>query len=176
MAFINVGGNNVTSFAEYSDVTQADQRVFEANEGLADETMIEDLLTRATQRILTLIQQSNWWMTYYLRQSGQSIDPNIYTSGLISVPAPNPNRILARQSDFTDLCVYYAMSELILPKIADYGQPDSSEVKKIGVYDEKFRKRFQELINAGDWYDFNGLGSISSSEKMPVRSNLVRAR
>jgi hypothetical protein len=174
MAFIIVGGT-VISFAEYTDVTSTDQRLFEANEGLT-ESIVEDHLERATDRILQLIRQTDWWRSYYIRQSGASINPAIFTSGLISVPAPDPNKIKASQADFTDLCVYYALSEIIYPKIADFNNQDSAEVKKIGVFNEKFRTRFQELLNDGDWYDFTGDGNINPDEKMPVRTNLVRVR
>ena len=54
MAFITVSGN-VIAFAEYSDVTDTDQRLFEANEGISSETMVEDLTEKATARILQLI-------------------------------------------------------------------------------------------------------------------------
>lgn len=174
MAFITVGGN-VISFAEYDDVTSTDQRLMEANEGLTAD-VVEDHLERATQRIIQLIRQTDWWRSYYIRQSGGSLSPSIFTDGLISVPAPDANKIKDRQADFTDLCVYYALSEIIYPKIADFNNQDSSEVKKIGVFGEKFRKRFQELIDAGDWYDFTGSGTITPEEKMPVKTNLVRIR
>lgn len=174
MAFIIVGGN-VISFAEYSDVTSTDQRLTEANEGLT-ESIVEDHLVRATQRIIQLIRQTDWWRSYYIRQSGGNLNPAVFTDGLISVPAPDPNKILDRQADFTDLCVYYALSEIIYPKIADFNNQDSAEQKKIGVFGEKFRKRFQELIDAGDWYDFTGSGAVTAEEKMPVRTNLVRKR
>lgn len=175
MAFILSGGN-VVSFAEYSDVTSADQRLFEANEGIADENSVEDLLSRATTRILYLIRNTDWWKSYYIKQSGTNLNPAIFTSGLISVPIPNANNIKDRQADFTDLCVYYTLSELILPKIADYGNVNSAEVKKIGVYKEKFSKLFGEIIEDGAWYDFSGDGSINASEKMPTTVNIRRLR
>jgi hypothetical protein len=123
-----------------------------------------------------MIRATDWWKTYYIRQSGASINPTIFTNGQVSVPAPNPNLILARQSDFTDLCVYYALSQLIYPKIADFSVQDSAEQRKIGLFDEKFRQRFQELLDDGAWYDFNGTGSVTPDEKMPVKTNLVRIR
>lgn len=174
MAFILSGGN-VISFAEYEDVTATDQRFFEANEGLT-EVNVEDACERATQRILTRIQSTDWWRGYYLRQSGSSVNTNIFTRGLISVPAPDANKIKARQADFTDLCVYYTLSEILLPKYADFGTADSAERQKIGFYDEKFRSLFKELIEAGDWYDFGGQGTVTSDEKEPNRQNLVRIR
>lgn len=174
MAFIIVGGN-VISFAEYSDVQDVDQRLFESNEGLT-ESIVENHLERATQRILQIIRQTDWWRSYYIRQSGASINPAIYTSGLISVPSPDPNKIIGNSADFTDLCVYYALSEIIYPKIADFNNQDSAEQRKIGVFKEKFSKRLQELLDLGDWYDFTGSGTVTPEEKMPVRTNLVRVR
>jgi hypothetical protein len=174
MAFITSGGN-VISFCEYEDVLERDQRVFEANEGLTS-TIVEDLAERATTRILYMIRNTSWWTSYYLRQSGSSVNVNIFTSGLISVPLPDANRIKARQQDFTDLCVFLTLYEYLLPKIADYSSQDNAEVKKIGVYNEKFRSLFQELIDSGDWYDFNNTGTVSADEKMPTRTNLQRVR
>jgi len=174
MAFITSGGN-VIAFAEYSDVTERDQRVFEANDGLT-EAIVEDLTEKATTRILYLIRNTSWWTSYYLRQSGGSTNVNIFTSGLISVPLPDPNRIKARQQDFTNLCVFYTLSEYLYPKIADFSSQDNAEVKKIGVFDQKFRSLFQELIDSGDWYDFNNTGTVSAEEKMPTRTNLQRVR
>jgi hypothetical protein len=174
MAFI-LSGSNVISFAEYEDVTATDQRLFEANEGL-DSVTVEDALERATTRILTKIQATDWWRAYYVRQSGSTINSNIFTSGLISVPAPVGAKIKARQADFTDLCVYFTLAEILLPKIADFGNADTAERQKIGFYDEKFRALFKELIEAGDWYDFSGDNTITAAEKEPNRQNLVRRR
>ena len=71
MAFISSGGN-VIAFAEYQDVTACDQRVFEANEGIADETMVEDLTIKATSRILQLIKNTSWWRSYYMVEATSS--------------------------------------------------------------------------------------------------------
>ena len=165
MGFILSSGN-VISFAEYEDVTATDQRLFEANEGLS-ETIVEDATTRATERILTKIRSSDWWKSYYIKQSGTTP---------VSVPSPDPTKIKARTKDFTDLAVYYALSEILLPKVADFGNADTAERQKIGFYDEKFRALFTELLNAGDWYDFDGTGSVADSEMKPSRQNLVRVR
>lgn len=174
MAFI-ISGGNVISFAEYEDVLARDQRLFEANEGLTD-VIVEDALERATERILTLIRATDWWRNYYIRKSGVAESINYFTSPLISVPQPDPNKIKARQSDFTDLCVYYALSEILLPKVADFGNDDTAERQKMGYYDEKFRALLRELIEAGDWYDFSGSGTITADEKAPNYQNLVRRR
>ena len=174
MAFIKVS-NSVVSFAEYEDVTAMDQRIFESNEGLTD-VIIEDILMRSTERIITQFSTSDWWRSYYIRQSGATYDPLIFTSGLIAVPSVNPDKIKARLADFTDLCVYHALTTYILPKVADFSREDNSERVKIGFYNEKFRTLYQELIDDGSWYDFSGDGTISNTEKMPIRSNIVRVR
>ena len=166
MAFILSGGS-VISFAEYDDVVARDQRLFEANEGLTD-VIVEDALVRATQRILTLIRSSGWWKSYYMKRSPTTL--------AVDVPAPDANQIIARQADFTDLAVYYALAEIILPKVADFGNADTAERQKIGFYDEKFRSLYNELIEAGDWYDFDDDNTIETSEKSATRVNLVRVR
>jgi hypothetical protein len=169
MAFITVSGT-VTSFAEYQDVVNRDQRLFDANESLTDDE-VENLLKRATERILTKLRSSAWWQSYYVnRSNGVSINSQA------DVPALNPNRIIGRQNDFTDLCVYDALSEFILPKIADFGNEDSAERKKMGYYTQKAEALFGELISAGDWYDFDASGTISSAEKEPGQYNLKRIR
>ena len=175
MAFITSSGK-VVSFAEFNDVLITDQRLFEANEGdgLSDGP-IEDALIRSTERILTQIRSSDWWKSYYLRRSGSDMT-SILTGGGISVPQPNATLIIDRKNDFTDLCVYFALSQIILPKIADFGNADTAERQKIGFYDEKYRKLLEELLDAGDWYDFNNDGTISSTEKQPNRQNLTRVR
>jgi len=174
MAFILSGGN-VISFAEYTDVTSIDQRVFEANEGLTD-VIVEDILMRSTQRIVSILTASDWWRAYYVRQSAGTYDPLLFTSGLINVPSIDPNKIKARSDDFTDLCVYYALANYILPKIADFSKEDNAERVKIGFFNEKFRSLYQELIDDGSWYDYSGNGTISNTEKFPQRSNVVRIR
>jgi hypothetical protein len=173
MAFI-LSASNVISFAEYEDVLATDQRLFEANEGLTD-VIVEDALVKATSRILSQLRSSDWWKSYYYRQTnGQGV--TIYPTGGIIVPAVDPNKIEARKQDFTDLCVYYALAESILPRVADFGNADTAERQKIGFYDEKYRALLKELIEAGDWYDFDDNGTVESNEKQPSRVNLVRSR
>ncbi len=174
MAFILSGGN-VISFAEYTDATALDKRFFEANDGIT-EVEVEDLMTKATDRILQKIRQTDWWRSYYLRRSGIAESITVFTSTLIDVPAPDANKVKARQSDFTDMCVYFTFSEYLMPKYADFGNADTAERQKIGFYDEKFRELFRELIDAGDWYDWSGNSTISADEKQPTRTNLVRVR
>lgn len=169
VAFIT-NGTTTISFAEYSDVESADQRLFEANEGLTDD-VVEDALIRATERILTLFRATDWWQSYYVSRAANA---TYQTSA--DIPALDINKIQARQNDFTDLCVYYALYDYLLPKIADFSREDSAERAKIGFYQGKFDRLFGELITAGDWYNFDGSGSITSAEKQPGQYNLKRVR
>jgi len=176
MAFILSSGN-VIAFAEYADVIDTDQRLFEANEGIAVANDIEDLTTKATNRILQLIRNTAWWKRYYLVEGNSAQRTATQTNnGYVDAPLPNPNLILGRRVDFTDLCVYFTLYEYLLPKVADFSSQDNAEVVKIGVYRTKFDKLFMELIDDGTWYDFDASGTITKSEKMPTRSNLVRVR
>lgn len=168
MAFIKSGGI-VISFAEFQDVVDADQRIFDTNEGLTDDG-VESHLVRATERILTRLRASQWWQSYYLNRSNSNI------SSVADIPALDPNKILARQNDFTDFCVALALSEYILPQVADFGTADNAEMNKMGYYTQRAEKLFGELITVGDWYDFNGTGAISSDEKQPGVYNLRRVR
>ena len=162
--------NKVISFAEYDDVVKADQRLFEANEGLTDD-IIESLLLRSTQRILTLIRATDWWRDYYLQKT-----TNPYYTSDADLPMVNPDNILARQDDFTELCVMYALWNYLLPKIADFSREDNAERAKIGFYQGKFQFLFDELINAGDWYDLSQDGTIQAVEKFPGSYTLKRIR
>jgi hypothetical protein len=169
MAFITESGT-VTSFAEFQDVVNKDQRLFEANEGLSDD-IVEQQLIRATERILSKIRSSAWWKSYYIRR-----DQNTVYNTVADIPAVNPDRIKARLNDFTDLCVYVALGEFILPSIADFGNEDNAERQKMGYYTNKAETLFGELITNGDWYDFDNSGTISSDEKSPGQYNLKRVR
>lgn len=175
MAFINSGGS-VIAFAEYQDVTDCDQRLFEANEGISSESMVEDLTIKATSRILQLIRNTAWWKRYYLIEANSSQAAATNTRSTPDVPLPDANLILGRQADFTDLCVYFTLYEYLLPKVADFSSQDNAEVVKIGVYRTKFDKLFTELISDGTWYDFNADGTVTELEKLPTRTNLVRVR
>lgn len=172
MAFIQQG-NTFYSFADYSDVVAKDSRLFDANEGLTSD-VVEDSLIRSTQRILDMFRATDWWKSYYILQSGSAAQVVIGQS--FSVPALNPLLILARQNDFTDLAVYHTLSEYLLPKVADFGNPDSAERQKLGFYNTKFRELFDELVEDGDWYDFNADGNIQAAEKYPYVTNLRRVR
>ena len=169
MAFI-IENSTVTSFADFQDVVDIDQRLFESNEGLSDD-IVEQHLVRATERILAKIRSSAWWQSYYVNRNTVT---TINTTA--DIPAIDPNRILSRQNDFTDLCVYTALGEYILPSIADFSKEDSAERQKMGYYVQKADSLFGELITSGDWYDFNDDSTISSAEKQPGQYNLKRIR
>ena len=169
MAFITESGT-VTSFAEFQDVVNKDQRLFEANEGLSDD-IVEQQLIRATERILSKIRSSAWWRTYYINRDLATVYKTV-----ADIPAVDPSRIKARLNDFTDLCVFTALSEFILPSIADFGNEDNAERQKMGYYTQKAETLLGELITNGDWYDFDNSGTISSAEKSPGQYNLKRVR
>jgi hypothetical protein len=169
MAFVIELGT-VTSFAEFQDVVNKDARLFDANESLSDD-IVEAQLIRATERILTKLRSSDWWKSYYVnRNSSTAINT------VADIPALDINRIIGRQNDFTDLCVYSALAEFILPSVADFGKEDNAERQKMGYYTQKADSLFGELISAGDWYDFDDNGTISSKEKSPGQYNLKRVR
>ena len=169
MAFVTEN-DTIISFAEFQDVVDKDQRLFEANEGLSDD-VVDNQLIRATERILTKIRATDWWREYYVRR-----DSSIVYTTAADVPAVNPDKIIGRQNDFTDLCVYTALAEFILPSIADFGNEDNAERQKMGYYTNKAGSLLAELISAGDWYDFDDDGTIQSDEKSPGALNLKRVR
>lgn len=169
MAFI-IENSTVTSFADFQDVVDIDQRLFESNEGLSDD-IVEQHLVRATERILSKLRASAWWQSYYVNRS-----TNTSYQTVADIPALDPNKIRARQNDFTDLCVYTALGEYILPSIADFSKEDSAERQKMGYYVQKADGLFGELISAGDWYDFDDNDTIASNEKQPGQYNLKRVR
>jgi len=168
MAFI-VESGSVISFAEYNDLLARDSRVIENNESLTDD-IVEDQLIRSTERILSKIRNTTWWQDYYMRNSSDSIRTRA------DIPALDADKIKDRQNDFTDLCVYTALSEFILPKVADFGNEEDAERNKMGYYQNKADSLLQELVNAGDWYDFDDDDTITSLEKEPGRFNLKRIR
>jgi hypothetical protein len=147
-----------------------DQRVFEANEGLT-QTVVEDVLIRSTERILTQIRDTDWWRSLYL---GRFSSPS-YTSD-VDLPVVNSNKVKGRQHDFTDLCVMYALWNYILPKIADFSKEDNAERAKIGFYQGKYQFLFDEITNNGDWYDISGDGVVQQNEKMTGYYSLKRPR
>ena len=171
MAFITQG-STFYSFADYDDVVQIDSRLFQANEGLSQDS-VEESLIRSTERILDLLRNTDWWKSFYISKNGFE---NVIIQQAVSVPALDPFLIIDRQGDFTDMTVYHSLSNYLLPKVADFGNPDSAERQKIGFYDEKFRVLFEELVGDGDWYDFDQSGTITDADKYPFPTNLVRRR
>lgn len=169
MAFI-IEGSTVTSFADFQDVVDKDQRLFESNEGLSDD-IVEQQLVRATERILTRLRSSSWWKSYYVNRNTTTV-----INTVADIPALDINRIIARTNDFTDLCVYVALAEFILPSIADFGNADNAERQKMGYYTQKADNLLGELITAGDWYDFDDDNTVESNEKQPGQYNLKRVR
>lgn len=169
MPFI-ITNSITTSFAEYQDVLDMDARVFDSNEGLTDE-VVESSLTKSTQRILSILRNTDWWRTMYMDQT-----PDFNPLTIADIPALNPSKIKARQDDFTDLCVMYTLYYYLLPKVADFSNQDSAERAKIGFYQAKFEALLQEIIIAGDWYDFDGDATVESSEKRPGKYSLKRVR
>lgn len=168
MAF-NIINNVFVSFAVYADVAARDQRFFEANEGLTS-TDVDNLLAQASQRILTQIKNTDWY-----RQGAFANDASLKHDVRL-LPAVNPKNILSKEQEFKDLNIYFAMSEYLLPKVADFGRDNSAEVAKIKFYRDAYNVLLQEVLESGDWYDFSGNGSIATEEKHPVRINRVRIR
>ena len=168
MAF-NYSGNTFVSFANYADVTVRDQRFFEANEGFT-QLDVNDLLAQASQRILSQIRNTEWWSKYqFTRNTGLNYDARL-------LPAVNPDNIKYREQDFKDLNVYFCMAEYLLPRVADFGNETSAEVVKIKFYKDQYLALFKELIEAGNWYDYDADGTVETAEREPTRLNLVRVR
>jgi hypothetical protein len=166
MAFI-IEDSSVISFAEYQDVLNQDSRLFESNESLTDD-IVEDALIRSTQRILARIKNTDWWQDLYVTHTG--------SVNRLDIPNPDPDKIQARQDDFTDLCVFTALAERILPSIADFGDEDNAERRKMGYYENRATELFMEIVNAGDWYDFDGDATIQTDEKRTGNLRLMRIR
>lgn len=167
MAFIE-SNTQVFAFADFSDVTSRDDRLFAENEGLT-QTVVEDLLVRSTERILTQLRSTSWWFDFVTKRG-----TNIRTRA--DVPALDAKRILERRNDFTDLCVFHALAESILPRVADFGSEDNAERQKIGFYKQRYDELFGELISAGDWYDWDNDLAVQSDERDPGFVNPRRIR
>lgn len=169
MAFVIESGT-LTSFAEFQDVVDKDTRIFEANEGLSDD-VIDKALIRSTDKILARLRNTDWWRSYYLKRNTSTT-----INSLADIPALDPLKIEARQTDFTDLCVYTALSEIVLPGVADFSNQDSAERQKMAYYEQRASELFRELVTAGDWYDFDNDGTVESAERQPGQINLKRVR
>tara|TARA_R110001606_G_scaffold17800_1_gene68330 strand:+ start:23 stop:583 length:561 start_codon:yes stop_codon:yes gene_type:complete len=166
MAFI-ISGGNVVTYAEATDVYDKDQRVFEANEidftDVPDapgslNNYIEDLTTKTTNRINQKIKLSARWREYCNWAGISFTDIN-------NLPEFNPNLILGSQESFTDMCAFGTLYMYLLPKIADFGNPESSEVQKIQYFESRFNDLFEELMNDFTWYDADNSGTVDTGEK-----------
>jgi hypothetical protein len=169
MAFI-IDDTTVVSFAEYSDVTALDQRLFDSNEGLTDD-VVEAALIKATARLVNKISTTTWWRNYYMKR-----DSSLNYTTVADVPSLDIERIQSRKDDFTELCVCTAMADYILPQVADFGDETNSERAKMGYYQNRAERLFEELIEEGDWYDFDNDSTIESTENDPGYVNLRRVR
>jgi hypothetical protein len=76
------------------------------------------------------------------------------------------------------MCCYYTLKEYVLPKIADFGNPESPEVQKIKYYESKFNDLLEELLALMDWYDLDLDGVISDADRLvqPVMTRRSRGR
>lgn len=166
MAFQRDGSNNVIAFAESEDVKNLDQRLFEANEFTFEDsgtgaTTLEDyidvLCERATDRITTKMQASPEWNSYVGAM-------NISQTGIL--PPVNKNLIRDNLQDWTDMCVAYVLKEYLLPKVADFGNPESSEVQKINFYNSKFDELFREKLSLIVWYDVDNDSTVEGGEQL----------
>lgn len=166
MAFNIVGGNFV-SFAVYSEVTARDQRFFESNEGFT-ENQVNSLLEQASDRILSKLKATDWWKEYQFSRD------TTLERDLRLLPEVDPLRIKGREQDWKDLNIYFAMSEYLLPRAADWS--NEADVAKVNFYKDQFYALFKELIEDGRWYDYDNDGTIEKTEKAPSRVNLVRVR
>jgi len=179
MAFVTDGSGNVTAYAEFTDVLQKDQRILEANvikvpaeSGFIDTTdFVEDMLTKSTDRINIKFKASSWYQGY-LNYTGQSV------SNPALMPDFNPNKIVKRKQEFTDLCVFYCMYYYLCPLVGDFSgeEEDSAEIQKIKYYEDKFQGLFNELIALADWYDADGDGTVEDSEKVWTNQTVRRSR
>ena len=181
MAFITNATGNVISFAEFTDVVQKDQRVFEANElvipaesGFVDTTdFVEDMLEKGTNRILLKLKASSWWRNYCFYAG---IDYDINNIPNINPDNIDPGNALGRRQQFTDMCVYYTLKEYIFPLIADFGNEESAGVTKITYYNDKYNSIYEELTALSDWYDADGDGTIQADEKATYYQQVRRSR
>lgn len=164
MAFLT-SGSTILSFAEYQDVLNLDQRLFDENEGLTDE-VVEDFLIRSTERILTQLKTTSWYRTLALANGASAL----------TIPDLSASKIKTRRNDFTDLCCFYALYMYVLPKIADFSTEENAERVKIEVYRSKYSELLDELLKAGDWYDYDASGSVGSTENKPAFTNYQRVR
>jgi len=147
MSFITEN-STITSFANYQDVVNMDERLFAKHEGISQYDII-NFLKRSTDRILTKLKATDWWETV----SGYSV----------LRPDLDKDKIIARQDDFSDMCVYFAMYTYILPRLSHF-EEGSDGLNKIRYYRSLYNDIFEELLVDADWYDKDDDGTIEATE------------
>lgn len=165
----NYSGATFLSFAVTSELDDRDQRLFESNEGLTS-GIVDDLLKQASQRILTQIRNTDWWRQYQFSRDA-SLERDLRL-----LPTVNPDRIKSREQEFKDLNIYFALSEYVYPRVADFGNETDGNLQKIKFYRDAYDALFKEIIESGDWYDYDADGTVERTEKQPSRVRLVRVR
>jgi hypothetical protein len=116
------------------------------------------------------LKNTDWWRQYQFdRDTSLKHDLRL-------VPNVNPDNIKAKEQEFKDLNIYFAMAEYLLPRVADFGNETSAEVIKIQFYRDAYNNLFKEVVESGDWYDFDSDGSVETTEKSPTFTNRVRTR
>lgn len=146
---------NVVAWASGEDVRDRDQRLFEINDvdfswssqnpGNLTE-YLDDICKISATRIHSEISTHPGWLSH---QGDAEFQPDL---------------VLSRHQDFLDLNVCHALSDYVLPKIADFGNPDSSEVNKITYYEARYNRILESLMGRMDWYDTNQDGVIADTE------------
>ena len=169
MAFQKRGSETI-AFCDIQDVLDTDLRLFSENESLTED-LIYVATIKATGRVLDKMRASEWWQNYFVRVNGLT---GLRTRA--DIPPLNASRVISRQQTFTEMTTYFALSEYLLPLIADFSNENNAEYVKIKFYADKGTKLFDELIAAGDWYDFNGDGITTSQEKEPSFRTIRRIR
>jgi len=173
MAFVTNIDGNVIAYCDAADIRDKDQRIFESNEiNFADapttpttlDEYLDDLSIKAFARINEKIRASAKWRSYLGFTNNSALTGN-------TIPPINANRIVARQSDVTDLATYYVLKEYLLPKVADFGDDLNDEVQKIAYYSSKFEDLFNELLDMMDWYDAAGDGLDEADKMVSFRTN-----
>jgi hypothetical protein len=74
------------------------------------------------------------------------------------------------------MCAFYVLKEFLLPKVADFGDPESPDVQKIQYYENKFNDYFTELMSDFIYYDADGDGTVQDGEKQVTFNILRRGR
>jgi hypothetical protein len=64
----------------------------------------------------------------------------------------------------------------VYPRVADFGNETDAGMVKIKFYRDQYTALFEEVLQSGDWYDFDGDNIVEKNEKRPVKLNLVRIR